>query len=123
MGKLVVEGVEPESPAAKAGLKKGDVVVRVEKESVGSPDAFRETLQSFAPGESINISILRNREPVSVKATLAATSRPIPLNQQKPTLGFEVGAAKAGWRACHSHRCWIAGGKSEAQSRRNHFED
>ena len=96
LGKLVVEGVEPESPAAKAGLKKGDIVVRLEKDSVGSASAFRETLQAFAPGDSINISILRNREPVSVKATLAATSRPIPLNQQKPTLGFEVGAAKAG---------------------------
>ena len=96
VGKLVVEAIEPDSPAAKAGLKKGDIVVRLEKEPVGSVSAFRETLQAFAPGESINISILRNREPTSVKATLAATSRPIPLNQQKPTLGFEVGAAKSG---------------------------
>src|SRR5262245_19982784 len=51
-GQLVVEDVQPESPAAKAGVKKGDVVTRVGEHAVRTPEAFRGWLQTHPPGET-----------------------------------------------------------------------
>src|SRR5437867_9264910 len=44
-GKLKVADVEPGSAAAKAGLKSGDRLARIDGKSVGSPEALRELRQ------------------------------------------------------------------------------
>src|SRR5438045_9333575 len=49
-GKVVVADVVPDSPAAKAGLQKDDVIVKVGDQEVRNPDVFRETLLSHRPG-------------------------------------------------------------------------
>src|SRR5262245_58681123 len=52
-GRLVVEEVQPGSPADKAGIKKGDVVTRVGEQPVRSAEVFREWLQTHGPGDEI----------------------------------------------------------------------
>jgi M6 family metalloprotease-like protein len=76
-GRLVVEDVQPGSPAAKAGVKKGDVVTRLGDHAVSSPLAFREWLQTYNPGDAVKLGLVRGKESVEVTATLAATSRPM----------------------------------------------
>jgi len=69
-GVLVLSVVE-ESPAEKAGLKSGDVIVAIEGEEVGDAGDVTEVLGDFEEGEEVSIEILRNKRKMTVKATLA----------------------------------------------------
>jgi M6 family metalloprotease-like protein len=76
-GRLVIEEVQPDSPATKAGLKTGDVITRVGDHAVETPLAFREWLQASSPGAVVKLGLMRADESLEVSATLNATSRPM----------------------------------------------
>ena len=95
-GRLVVEEVQPDSPAARAGLKKGDVVTHVGDHSVRTASAFREWLQTYGAGDAVKIGLLRQEKPVAVSATLVAVSRPMKVSGQRVYLGVQFGEAKEG---------------------------
>ena len=63
-GLPVVEDVQSDSPAAKAGMKKGDIVAQVGEHVVKTPTAFREWLQTFRPGEVVKFTLLRDVAPM-----------------------------------------------------------
>jgi len=95
-GRVVVEAVQPGSPAERAGLKKGDVVTRVGGQAVKTPDAFREWLQTHGPGEAVKLTLIRGELPSEVTATLAATSRPMKIGTQPVLFGAELGELQEG---------------------------
>jgi M6 family metalloprotease-like protein len=95
-GRLVVEEVQPDSPAVAAGVNKDDVVLRVAGQEVKTPEAFREWLQARGPGESVQLSLLRGDKPLEVTAKLAATSRPMTTTPRRLYLGLDLGEAKVG---------------------------
>lgn len=73
-GGLSVERVEPNMPAAKAGLKPGDVLVRV---GTLEPRAFEQVIAhvcSFRPGAVVEIEVQRGSERKVFRVKLA--SRP-----------------------------------------------
>lgn len=76
-GRLVVEEVQLDSPGARAGLQKGDVVTHVSGHAVRTPLAFREWLQVAPPGSNVVLRLERAEKPLEVTATLTATSRPL----------------------------------------------
>jgi M6 family metalloprotease-like protein len=78
-GELVVEQVEGGSPAAKAGLQPGDVVVAVAGRKVAQAEELRTALQAKAPGDTVPLAVRRKGRSLEVRPTLAATSRPLPL--------------------------------------------
>ncbi len=95
-GRLVVEEVQPESPALKAGIEKGDVLTQVDGEPVKTTEKFRETLQMRGPGEKVKLALVRRGQAVEASATLSATSRPRAANAQPAYLGIVLGEAKEG---------------------------
>jgi len=96
MGRLIVEEVQPASPADKAGLKKGDVVSHAGEQVVNTPEAFREWVQAHGPGAAVKLTLMRDNKPVHVIATLVATSRPLPGPAPRVFLGVQLGEAKVG---------------------------
>ena len=71
-GGLMVDRVEPNTPAAKAGLRSGDLLVRV---GTLEPREFQQVVAhvtSFRPGAVIEIEVKRGGELKSVKLKLAA---------------------------------------------------
>jgi S1-C subfamily serine protease len=62
--------VTPDSPAAKAGLKAGDIVLEIEGQTVDSEHPLDALLTSYAPGQAVQLTILRDGSQVQVSVTL-----------------------------------------------------
>jgi S1-C subfamily serine protease len=62
--------IAPGSPAEKAGLKAGDIVLAIEGTTVDSEHPLDAQLTSYAPGQSVKLTILRDGKQVDVSVTL-----------------------------------------------------
>jgi serine protease Do len=58
------------SPADKAGLKSGDIVLKVEREEVNRFHSLSELIQDYKPGDSVKLQILRDGQEQEVSVTL-----------------------------------------------------
>jgi C-terminal processing protease CtpA/Prc len=63
-------GVRAESPADKAGLKAGDVIVEFAGKPVKDLYAYTDALYAQKPGDTVDVVVLRGAERVTVKVTL-----------------------------------------------------
>lgn len=69
---LLVAHVEPASPAEKAGVLLGDVLIEIEGQPIADTDAVQDVLRSQKPGNSITVKSVRGGTMVSISLTLAA---------------------------------------------------
>ena len=67
---LRITGVREDSPAQKAGLQSGDVVVEFDGKEVGDIYAYTYALRDSAPGDEVVIVVERDGERVSLTAVL-----------------------------------------------------
>jgi len=67
---VLVAQVQPGSPAAKAGLKEGDIILAFNGVEVNDPNTFRNQVASTPPGTTVRLTILRNGRQQEVQATL-----------------------------------------------------
>ncbi len=68
-GALVGE-VEPNSPAAKAGLKTGDIILDVSGHPVNDANQLRNMISSMQPGANVNLKIWRDGAQRTLPVTL-----------------------------------------------------
>ena len=68
----LVTRVVPDSPADQAGVERGDVIVRVGGQDVGSPGDLVEAVGSASEDASIDIMVVRDGAKKSLRAKLAA---------------------------------------------------
>jgi 2-alkenal reductase len=78
-GALVVPGgggnssspaVVPNGPADKAGIRVGDIIVKVNGQAIDGDHPLNATLSEYAPGDTVTIELLRDGQSVSVQLTL-----------------------------------------------------
>jgi hypothetical protein len=62
--------VRPNSPAAKAGLRGQDILVRFDGKEISNLEDFTYMLRTHKPGETVDVVVLREGKPLSVKVTL-----------------------------------------------------
>src|SRR3970282_947173 len=62
--------IVPGGPADAAGVKKGDIITRVGNLVVDSEHPLDLVLASFAPGQTVDLELLRGRKTVTVTLTL-----------------------------------------------------
>jgi serine protease Do len=67
---VYVFDVIKESAAAKAGLKEGDIILKIDGFGVNSKAEYLERLSYYRPGESIKISLKRGKNTIEIAATL-----------------------------------------------------
>ena len=67
---VLVNRVIDESPAARAGLRKGDLIVRYNARSVESPEALAHMVGEAHNGQAIALEILRHGERQTLTVTL-----------------------------------------------------
>jgi Do/DeqQ family serine protease len=68
----LVSSVSEGSPAAKAGVERGDVIVSVDGETVSDANALRNRVAGTAPGTSLALGVVRSGESKTLRATLRA---------------------------------------------------
>jgi hypothetical protein len=69
---LIIEHVTPESPAAKAGLQRHDVLVRLGDQVLIAAKQFQTLVANRKPGDTVEIAFLRKGQPQKTTATIAA---------------------------------------------------
>ena len=67
---VAITSVEPNSPAAKAGLKVGDIITAVNGNPADDVNSFRLQVAGFAPKTTINLKVERNGQALTVPVTL-----------------------------------------------------
>ena len=77
---LAIGAVIADSPADKAGLKRGDVVKSIDGTAVSDMADLRGALKDKKAGDSVALSISRDGEDQDVTVTLEARPEPLPID-------------------------------------------
>ena len=87
-GSLTVERVEPKLPAEKAGLRSGDVILRVGTLQPQTFDQVIAHITSFRPGAVVEIEVQRGGEKKTFKVKLACRPTDLDLPSRYPVDPF-----------------------------------
>jgi thiol-disulfide isomerase/thioredoxin len=90
-GGLRVEGVEGDSPAARAGLRAGDVIVQAQGLPPGDVATFTGSVRAAGVGSTYALTVLRGGRRLALRATLAeAVARTLRQGAPPPPLGASL---------------------------------
>jgi S1-C subfamily serine protease len=70
----VIQSVQPDTPAAGAGIEAGDLVVAADEAPIDGAAGLIATIRDLGPGDSTTLTIVRDGERVDITVTL--TERP-----------------------------------------------
>jgi membrane-associated protease RseP (regulator of RpoE activity) len=70
-----LSGVSPGSPAEKAGLRSGDILVRLGTHDVADLQGLTDALGAHAPGDTVEVRYLRNGRDMKVELTLGSRAQ------------------------------------------------
>src|SRR5438874_4277274 len=73
---LVVEYVEPNSPAASAGIQQNDIIKMLNDQILIEPSQLRKLLQTFSEGTEVTLTILRKGQEQKITVKLAKKEMP-----------------------------------------------
>ena len=65
-------GVVSGSPADKAGIRQGDVITKINDVEVGPRGGVSSLIAEYAPGDTVEITLLRGGDTSSVRVTLTS---------------------------------------------------
>ncbi len=67
---VIVADIVPGSPADKAGLKRGDVILEVNGEAVNSPAELQIAIRSHKAGEKVKLKVWRKNKTITISVRL-----------------------------------------------------
>jgi hypothetical protein len=103
-GGLQVTSVKDASPAEKAGLKKGDIILRINLFLTPSSDKLVKALSEFEPGSCVELLILRGDKLKEIPLTLGRPPKPADkageaaLKKEIDEISEEIEALTGKWR-------------------------
>ena len=68
---ILVVHVEADSAAAKAGMKAGDVVLKIDGKNVADERDLRRAVDALEPGKDASVTVQRAGKPVDLKVTVS----------------------------------------------------
>ncbi|MFH0881697.1 MAG: PDZ domain-containing protein [bacterium] len=69
-GGVLIESVEEDSPAEKAGFKAGDVIVKIDQTRVDESGEVSDLVREHKKGDQVKFTILRDKKEKTIAATL-----------------------------------------------------
>ena len=67
-----MSGVVPGSPATSAGLRKGDIIVRIGRDDIHSLRDVSNSLKPLKPGDRIDITFVRDEKEMTSEVVVEA---------------------------------------------------
>jgi len=77
---LLVTRIEKDSPAERAGVKVGDVIVRADGQTVETVDQLSSLIQRKKKGDKVQLEIVRDRKPLSLEVEIKEEERGLNFN-------------------------------------------
>jgi serine protease Do len=90
----LVSQVEADSPAARAGLKVGDVITELNGKKMENSGQLQATISTHRPGDKVNLGVFRDNKTVSLPLMLEAMNKKS--NETGASSGTEHGKARWG---------------------------
>ena len=95
---ITITAVTENSPAAKAGIEAGDIILSYNKEKISTPQVFSQTIAELPIGQNLELEIIRNNKAIKINLTtealpnkqLSTTSKDVPTELNFPLLGIEL---------------------------------
>src|SRR3954452_14580203 len=66
-----IAGTTPDAPAAKAGLREGDIILAIDADKIASLGDYMTVLGKHHPGDVVKITVERDKQHIELSATLA----------------------------------------------------
>lgn len=76
---IILTSIEKNSPAEKAGLKSGDVVISINGKRVGNANQLISIISNTAPGENLNLTIIRSEKQMNVDVQIGKRDEAVAL--------------------------------------------
>ncbi len=87
-GSLIAE-VQPDTPAAKAGLKAGDVIMELNGRAVANNAALRNQVAMLRPGSKATLGVFRDGETLDITVTIGSLDEGIASAEAERAKGAE----------------------------------
>ncbi len=71
---VYIEEVQKGSAAEKAGIRKGDVLTKVDSTEIVSPSFLQEKVNSYRPGDKASVTVIRDGENKTLEVTFQGTA-------------------------------------------------
>jgi len=85
---VYIKAVVDDTPAAKAGFKKGDVLMQIADEKVYTDNQLNKMLQNYEEGQTVKVLVHRDGKMKKLKLTFAA--KKIPGREKKAYIGITM---------------------------------
>lgn len=87
---VMIRRIGPGTPADEAGLKSGDVLVKLNDQLLINPQQLAVLVRTFAPGDVVTLHVLRDGATMKLQATLAgrALTPEVPMLRVQPAAPF-----------------------------------
>ncbi len=87
-GGVLVEEVQPNSPAEKAGIQIADVILAIDGVPITSTKEYYSLLQTYTPDDKLQVSVLRGLQELKKRVLLTALPKGYELTYTLRTFGF-----------------------------------
>ncbi|GEM_PF-4025047 len=64
------DAIVPDSPAAKAGVRPGDIIVAVDERTIDGVWTLARAISLYLPGDTVTLHVLRRGKPLLLEATV-----------------------------------------------------
>jgi serine protease DegQ len=73
---VLISEVVRSSPADKAGIKPGDILVSIADSALSDSTVMLETISALVPGNTVSLKLLRNQTDVVVQVKVGKRPKP-----------------------------------------------
>ena len=94
-GGVLVGQVEPGTPAARAGLKLGDIILQVNGQDVNGQEDLTTRIGSFEPGTPVQLKVWRDGKTLEIPVTLTTMPANVAGNEGPTSESPSQGSSKA----------------------------